>query len=100
MSIESSELESDRVQSNLVTLHALLHNRAPYAQAYPILELTLTDMQDTAIARRVFQPMDYLKIGAEAVNGLAANNELVLALHMDTTDLKPAGYRLFLFYPK
>jgi hypothetical protein len=44
--------------------------------------------------------MDYLKIGAEAVNGLAANNELVLALHMDTTDLKPAGYRLFLFYPK
>jgi hypothetical protein len=57
-------------------------------------------MQDTAIARRLFQPMDYLKIGAEAVNGLAANNELALALHLDTTDLKPAGYRLFLFYPK
>lgn len=100
MSIESSELESDRVQSNLVTLHALLHNRAPYAQAYPNLELTLTDMQDAAIARRVFQPSDYLKTGDEMQKGLAANRELALALRIDTTDLKPAGYRLFLFYPQ
>jgi hypothetical protein len=100
MSIESSELESDRVQSNLVTLHALLHNRAPYAQAYPILELTLTDMQDATIARRIFQPKDYLKVGTGIVNGLSANNELSLAIRMDTTDLKPSGYRLFLFYPR
>jgi predicted Zn finger-like uncharacterized protein len=99
MSIESSELESDRVQSNLVTLHALLHNRAPYAQAYPNLELTLTDMQDAAIARRVFQPSDYLKAGDEMQKGLASNRELALALRIDTADLKPAGYRLFLFYP-
>lgn len=100
MSIESSELESDRVQSNLVTLHALLHNRAPYAQAYPNLELTLTDMQDAAIARRVFQPSDYLKAGDEMQKGLATNRELALALRIDTADLKPAGYRLFLFYPQ
>lgn len=100
MSIESSELESDRVQSNLITLHALLHNRAPYAQAYPNLELTLTDMQDAAIARRVFQPSDYLKTGDDMQKGLAANRELALALRIDTSDLKPAGYRLFLLYPQ
>lgn len=99
MSIESSELESDSAQSNLITLHALLHNRAPYAQAYPNLELTLTDLQDVAIARRVFQPSEYLKAGNEMRKGLAANRELALALRLDTTDLKPAGYRLFLFYP-
>ncbi|MFA6120421.1 MAG: DUF3426 domain-containing protein [Sideroxydans sp.] len=100
MSIESSELESDSVQANLITLHALLHNRAPYSQAYPNLELTLTDMQDAAIARRVFQPADYLKAGNDMQKGLAANRELALALRMDTADLKPAGYRLFLFYPQ
>lgn len=100
MSIESSELESDRVQSNLVTLHALLRNRAPYVQAYPHLELTLTDMQDAAVARRVFGPADYLKNRDEIQKGLAANRELVSALRIDTTDLKPAGYRLFLFYPR
>lgn len=100
MSIESSELESDRVQSNLVTLHALLHNRAPYAQAYPNLELTLTDWHDAPVARRVLQPLDYLKASDEMHTGLAANRELALALRIDTADLKPAGYRLFLFYPQ
>lgn len=100
MSIESSELESDSVQSNLITLHALLHNLAPYAQAYPSLELTLTDMQDAAIARRVFKPSDYLKASDDMQKGLAANRELALALRIDTADLKPAGYRLFLFYPQ
>lgn len=99
MSIESSELESDRAQSNLVTLHALLHNRAPYTQAYPSLELTLTDMQDRALARRIFHPADYLKAGNPTQSGLAANRDLEIALHMDTTELKPSGYRLFLFYP-
>ena len=100
MSIESSELESDRVQSNLITLHALLHNRATFAQSYPSLELTLTDLQGHIIARRMFHPADYLKAGNEAPKGLAANRELEIALHMDTTDLKPTGYRLFLFYPQ
>lgn len=100
MSIESSELESDRVQSNLITLHALLHNRATFTQGYPSLELTLTDLQDHAVARRVFHPADYLKAGNEVPKGLAANRELEIALRMDTTDLKPSGYRLFLFYPK
>ncbi|MDH2915419.1 MAG: DUF3426 domain-containing protein [Gallionella sp.] len=100
MSIESSELESDRVQSNLITLHALLHNRATYTQAYPSLELTLTDMQDQALARRIFHPADYLKAGFQAQSGLAANRDLEIALHMDTTELKPSGYRLFLFYPQ
>lgn len=100
MSIESSELESDSAQSNLITLHALLHNLAPYAQAYPNLELTLTDMQDAAIARRVFKPSDYLKASDDMQKGLAANRELALAIRLDTTDLKPAGYRLFLFYPQ
>ncbi len=100
MSIESSELESDPAQSNLITLHALLHNRASFAQGYPSLELTLTDLQDKAVARRVFHPVDYLKAGSEVPKGLAANRELDISLHLNTTDLKPTGYRLFLFYPQ
>ncbi len=100
MSIESSELESDRVQSNVITLHALLHNRATFTQAYPSFELTLTNLQDQPVARRIFRPADYLKSGNELSRGLAANQELDIALRLDTTDLKPAGYRLLLFYPK
>lgn len=100
MAIESSELESDPAQGNIVILHALVHNRAPYAQAYPSLELTLTDMQDQAVARRVFLPADYLKTGADEKQGVPANRDLDIKLRLDTTDLKPSGYRLFLFYPQ
>jgi predicted Zn finger-like uncharacterized protein len=98
--IESSELESNPDQGNVVTLHALVHNRASFAQAYPSLELTLTDLQDQALARRVFRPADYLKTGEDEKLGVPANRDLDIKLHLDTTDLKPSGYRLFLFYPK
>lgn len=97
--IESSELESDPDHSNVVTLHALVHNRAPYAQAYPSLELTLTSIQDQSIARRVFHPADFLRAGEDEKQGFPANRDLDIKLHLDTTDLKPSGYRLFLFYP-
>ena len=100
MSIESSDLEADPVQVGVISLNALLHNRAPYTQAYPNLELTLTDAQDKALARRTFHPAEYLKPGEDEKQGLAANRELGVKLNLDTTDLKPSGYRLFLFYPQ
>ena len=100
MSIESSDLEADPVQANVITLSALLHNRAPHTQAFPSLELSLTDMQDKVVARRTFGPAEYLKAADDEKQGLAANREMSIKLRLDTTDLKPAGYKLFLFYPK
>jgi predicted Zn finger-like uncharacterized protein len=100
MAIESSELESDPNHGNHVTLHVLLHNHAEYAQALPNLELTLTDTQDHAIARRVFLPIDYVKNETGESLGIAASRELDIQLHLDTLSLKPTGYRLFLFYPQ
>lgn len=100
MSIESSDLEADPAQTSVIALNALLRNHAPYTQAYPALELTLTDAQDKPLARRTFRPAEYLKPGEDEKEGLAANRELSVKLNLDTTDLKPSGYRLFLFYPQ
>lgn len=100
MRIESSELEADAQQSNLITLHALLHNSAAYAQAYPELELTLLDLDEKVIARRVFHPADYVKNPEEEKTGIAANREASIKIKLDTTELKPSGYKLFLFYPQ
>ncbi len=100
IAIDSSELEADPNKSNLVILQVLVHNRAPYALAHPSLELTLTNSQDQAIARRVFHPSDYLKKGDDGKLGVPAHRDLDIRLRMNTTDLKPSGYRVFLFYPK
>ncbi len=100
ISIESSGLEADPTQINIITMHALLRSSAPYAIGYPSIELTLTDIQDNAIARRNFSPADYLPPKEDDKQGLSANREASINLHLNTTDLKPAGYRLFLFYPQ
>ncbi len=99
MSIESSELKDDPAHRNQIVLVALLRNRAAYSQAFPNLELTLTDLQDTALARRIFKPADYLPALQDIPAGFPANQELGIKLRLDTTDLKPVGYRLVLYYP-
>ena len=98
ITIESSELEADPANENQIILHVLLRNSAPYAQAFPNLELTLNDSQDQPLARRDFRPADYLTKAENETSGLQPNRELTIKLHLDTTDLKPMGYRLALLY--
>jgi len=100
INIESSDLDAEPLQPTIVNLSAVLHNRADYVQAYPNIELSLTDIQDKILARRVFLPTDYLKAEEDEKRGLNANRELNIKLHLDTADLKPTGYKLLLFYPQ
>jgi hypothetical protein len=102
VSIESSDLHPDRDQKDQLVLVATLKNRAPFAQAYPHLELTLTDTLDKAMLRRVLAPAEYLAKEAIAANGFAGSSEITvhLALQHDNAESVPAtGYRLYLFYP-
>ncbi|MDR2787737.1 MAG: zinc-ribbon domain-containing protein [Candidatus Accumulibacter sp.] len=97
--IETSDLQTDAARGGLLVLNATLRNKAPYGQAYPSLELSLTDTQDTVIARRVFPPQDYLSAGAAASPSFAANSDVAVRLWIEATNLSAAGYRLFVFYP-
>ena len=99
VSIEVSDLQTDREHDNLLALHATLRNRAPYAQAYPTLELSLTDTQDAAIVRRVIKPAEYLspKIAPDAA--FPANGDLAVRLWIDASSVVASGYRLYVFYP-
>jgi predicted Zn finger-like uncharacterized protein len=97
MSIESSDLAD--LSHGRVVLNALLRNHAGYVQAFPNLELTFNDMQDNPLARRIFKPADYLPASESASMGFPPNHEVSIKLLLDTMDIKPAGYRLVLFYP-
>ena len=99
VSIETSDLQADPARGNLLVLNATLHNQANYGQAYPALELSLTDTADTAIARRVFRPADYLPQALQDSKFFAANSEVVVHLWIEAKDISAAGYRLYVFYP-
>lgn len=99
VSIETSDLQADPARGKLLVLQATLRNRAAYGQAYPLLELSLTDTQDNAIARRVFQPSEYLAPQNLPEQAFPANTDVPVRLWIEAKDIAAAGYRLYVFYP-
>lgn len=97
VSIENSELHPDPQRNNLLVLYATLRNRAEFEQAYPHLELALTDASDQTLSQRVFKPEEYLPKTAPASFG--PNAELALSLWLSPEEMAATGYRLYLFYP-
>lgn len=101
MSIESSDLQADPRADNLIVLNAVLRNRAPFAQDYPTLELTLTDEAERPVVRRVLTPADYLGASRPIpADGLAAGAETAFRVTFDAGRARATGYRLYLFFPQ
>ena len=100
LSIESSDLQADPAQNaGVVILTATVRNYAPFPQAYPALELTLTDIQDQPLASRIFTPGEYLGKDMSPAQTIEPAHEIDIRLHLASSDLNAAGYRLFLLYP-
>lgn len=97
--IEASDLHPDSEHPGRLALAATLKNRAPFAQQFPHLELTLTDTADQAIARKVLAPADYLPPATSIADGMPPNADIMLAVGVEPRDMPASGYRLYLFYP-
>ncbi len=99
ISIEASDLHPDPAQPSRLVVSATLKNRAPFDQQFPHLELTLTDVADKAIARKVLTPTDYLPRETPRAKGMGPNADIAVNLIIDIGQLAANGYRLYLFYP-
>ena len=99
VSIEASDLVPDKERTGWLALTATLKNRAPFAQQFPHLELTLTDTADKAIARKVLAPADYLPPKTAFANGMLPNADILVAIGVAPGEMTASGYRLYLFYP-
>ena len=96
LTIEASDLHPGNATQ--LVLGATLKNRAPYTQAYPDLELTLTDIADQALLRKVMAPSDYLPPGIDAAAGFTGNADLAFNLAFETDLPGASGYRIYVFY--
>jgi predicted Zn finger-like uncharacterized protein len=97
--IEASDLQVlNAARPNEVLLTATIRNRAGVVQQLPLLELTLTDALNQTTARKVFYPADYLDKSQDPDKGIAPSQEIPVKLYLDTGDIRPAGYRLYLFF--
>ena len=99
MSIESSDLAPDEQVTGMLHLTANLRNRAPYAQAWPRLEVTLTDAHELPLLRRALTAEEYLPAGVAPGGGFPRRSEQPIRLKLSAADVPAVGYRLYIFYP-
>jgi predicted Zn finger-like uncharacterized protein len=97
LAIETGELTT--LGGGAYSFTTELRNAAGTAQAWPSLELALTDANDKPLVRRVFGPKDYLAVGTVMADGIAPRTEQAIKLHFRVDDLKPSGYHIAVFYP-
>ena len=77
-----------------LTIRASLRNRAEFAQPMPLLRLELEDRFGSTVARRDFEPREYLKDPAQATRLLAASAATEAEIAVVDASSDAVGYRL------
>ena len=96
--IDDSDIQEDAHYVGLMRLSSTLINQAGFSQAYPNIELTLTDTEDKPKLRRFFKPSEYLAANTNIASGLGPGEEVKIKLAMTTHGETVAGYRVFVTY--
>lgn len=100
--IESVVIDSSsftKVRGDVYKLSFTLKNTAPTRLATPAMELTLTNMQDQTVVRRVFVASDYAGASAALDVGAEMHASLSINVKLPASEEKISGYRLLSFYP-
>jgi hypothetical protein len=96
--IDDSDMQEDGNYQGVINFSSSLLNNANYAQAYPNIELTLTNTDDQPVLRRLIKPAEYLKPKADLSTGIGAHEDIRIKLAIHASDLAVAGYRILLIY--
>jgi len=96
--IDDSDIQEDADHIGLMRVSSTIINQASFNQAYPNLELTLTDVEDKPKLRRIFKPIAYLPASSNIDIGLAPGEEVKVKLAITTQGVTVAGYRVFVSY--
>jgi hypothetical protein len=97
-SIDDSGIQEDSETQGVIRLTSTITNRANFNQAYPNLEVTLTDGKDVPKIRRTFKPDEYLAKDEFSDEGLTAGDSISVDMPLMADDVKVAGFRILLTY--
>jgi Protein of unknown function (DUF3426) len=88
--------------TDVLELTAVIRNRAGFKLALPAVEVTLTDTQNRALARKVFAPVDYLASSGEPSSrideGLGAGSDYTVRIVFEARGLSAVGFVVYPFY--
>lgn len=97
IAIDSSAFTS--IKPGVYLLHVTLKNGAALALASPALELTLTDMQDRPLLRRVVLAQEFAGKTQVIEAGAELSSSIPVTVRAGSAIENIAGYKLLAFYP-
>lgn len=98
ITIGDSDMQEDDNYESVINFTSSLKNSANYAQAYPNIELTLTDLNDQIAIKKLLEPKDYVAKDRKIEDGIPANEVVLIHLPLHVQDAEVAGYRMLLHY--
>ena len=98
LTIDDSDMQESDDYQDVIHFSSLLINNANHVQAYPNIELTLTDIDDKPVLRKLVKPAEYLKQDDNVASGLAGREEVRINLAINVHAISVAGYRVLLTY--
>ena len=91
------DIRNDPTRQNVLLVKARIINKAPYTQAYPLMELSLHDITGHVIAARRFTPSEYLAKEVDQKTGMAPQQPADIALELADPGKEAVGFE-FEFY--
>lgn len=98
LTIDDADIQEHRERENVLVFSSVLINHGNVPQAYPQLELTLTDMSDEPVLRKILKPAEYLPKTVQAEQGLAAQQEQPVKVSLGVENKAVTGFRVAIAY--
>lgn len=98
LTIDDADIQEHREREGVLVFTSVLINHGAVPQAYPMIELTLTNMADEPVLRKILSPKDYLPASAKVEKGLTAQQEQPIKATLGIEEKAVTGFRVAIAY--
>ncbi len=105
LTIDDADMQEHLEREGVLEFSSTLINHGNVLQAFPLIELTLTNIDDEPVMRRSFKPEEYLhklqnnELEKDIEAGLQAQEEVRVKMTLTANNTNVAGFRVGLSYP-
>lgn len=104
--IDVSQIESQQLlvrskadQPNVLVVDAIIINQAAFAQPFPAIALTFSNLNNDVVAQRLFQPDEYLAGDAKGMKSMPPNTPVEISLSIKDPGRDAVNYNIA-FFPR
>jgi predicted Zn finger-like uncharacterized protein len=98
LTIDDADIQEHREREGVLVFSSVLINHGAVSQTYPMIELTLTNMADEPVLRKVLTPKEYLPATAKVSEGLAGQQEQPVKTSLGISEKAVTGFRVAIAY--